>query len=210
MGCEQPFEALKDPDKRAAWGRDCLTFLQQHDFTVITVTIDKMEFYRAHPQWNDHPYHLCMFDLLERYFYFLHKKNARGDVIAEGRSKPADELLRQAFRKFYDEGARFISADKIQNAFACKKLKVLLKSSDCIGLQIADMLARPSFLACKVWYRDEWGLSDFTRVIARILEKSKYYRSRAGQKHGFGRVWRPKCAEIKRPLSGPPKPKLVT
>lgn len=191
MSCKGPFAVLKEPEKRKKWAADFLAFLGRQDFELITVTIDKIAFYHRYPNWDGDFYHVCIFDLLERFFYFLHKKNVRGDVIAEARNKRDDDRVRAAFSDFYEKGTTHIPNSLIQQRIVCKQPKILPKRQDSVGLQLVDLLARPSFLACKRLHVGRADISAYTGHICRILEKAKYYRSRTGQMSGYGKVWRP-------------------
>ncbi len=60
-----------------------------------------------------------------------------------------------------------------------------------IGLQLADIIAHPSFRAILA-HREHQSLADnFGGKIAKILEASKYVRGPDGQIDKWGREWLP-------------------
>lgn len=72
-----------------------------------------------------------------------------------------------------------------------RQLKVKPKSNNIVGLQLADLIAHPSFKATQA-RRDGRALPDnFGGEIAAILEAYKYNRGPRGQIDGWGRNWLP-------------------
>ena len=72
-----------------------------------------------------------------------------------------------------------------------KELKVKLKANNIAGLQLADLIAHPSFKATLARHQKQPLASNFGGQIAQILEDMKYYRSPDGQIDGWGRKWLP-------------------
>jgi hypothetical protein len=71
------------------------------------------------------------------------------------------------------------------------QLKVKHKESNIAGLQLADIIAHPSFRTALA-HKDGQLLADnFGGKIGEILEASKYVRSPDGQIDGWGRKWLP-------------------
>ena len=80
---------------------------------------------------------------------------------------------------------------KFSKYLTSKQLKVKLKSNNIAGLQLADLLAYPSYKATLARHNDEKLPENFGGKIARILEESKYSRNSRGQIRGWGQKWLP-------------------
>lgn len=123
--------------------------------------------------------------LLERYAGVLNANGAQGDLMAEARGGSQDKRLKSSFGRVYKHGTNFMNAEQFRKAFTSKELKLKPKSANVSGLQLADLLAHPSYRA--ILSNDNGdGLPDnFGGKIAQILEDSKYLR-RAGKVKGYG------------------------
>jgi hypothetical protein len=187
-----PFHALRDPQIRDKFDAKLLKLLQDYEYTVITLVIDKLAHKQQYQVWRYDAYHYCLMILLERYVRWLDGHNARSDVLAESRGGKEDRRLKKSFARLHTEGTDYVAADTFHNRLTSGQLKVKPKSSNIAGLQIADLIAHPSFVATRE--RHEWqeGPPDnFGGKIAAILENSKYYRSPQGIISGWGRKWLP-------------------
>ncbi len=186
-----PFQSLLDPVVEAAFNRDILNLLATLDYIVFTVVIDKLEQKTRYTTWRYDPYHYCLAVLVERYVRCLERKGAMGDVMAESRGGKEDTRLKRSFERIYSDGTEFVAPALIQAQLTSKQLKVKLKSANIAGLQLADLIAHPSYRAV-CCYHSRQALSDnFGGKIAAILEQSKYYRSPSGRIEGWGRKWLP-------------------
>jgi len=129
--------------------------------------------------------------LLERYVLWLQSMRVQGDVMAESRGGKEDMRLKASFLGLTEGGTEHIGAETIQKCLTSKQLKVKPKSNNIAGLQLADLVAHASFKAVQA-RKDRTALPDtFGGQIAKILEDSKYRRSRTGQIEGYGRKWLP-------------------
>ena len=85
--------------------------------------------------------------------------------------------------------------DEVGNVFArcitSSQLKVKDKSNNIAGLQLADLIAHPSYKATLARHQREALPDNFGGSIATLLEESKYNRSPSGQIWGWGRKWLP-------------------
>jgi hypothetical protein len=72
-----------------------------------------------------------------------------------------------------------------------KQLKVKNKSNNIAGLQIADLVAHPSFRSTLARRENQPLPDNFGGRIARLLEDSKYDRSPVGVIEEWGRKWLP-------------------
>lgn len=90
----RPFDALLDPDVKAAFDADLLGLIRNLDYTVITAVIDKLEHLNRYGGWAYDPYHYCLVVILERYALWLGEHVAQGDVMAESRGGGEDRRLK--------------------------------------------------------------------------------------------------------------------
>lgn len=187
---EGPFSVLIDPIAEANWNENCRRLYTNGEFRVITCSVDKVAFYYKHPAWMEDIYYLLVQTALERYFFFLQSCQSTGDVLAEHRGK-RDLRLKERFRKTMDEGTHYISAVDLNRYISSCEIKIKPESDDIAGLQLADMLASPSFAHCRNIYANGRPLMGFAAEVAKILEDQKYHRDRDGNPARYGRVWRP-------------------
>ncbi len=186
-----PFESLADPAKREAFDRDILGLLTELEYTLISVTIDKLDHKNRYNTWRFDPYHYCLRVMLERYVPFLEKHSASGDVMAESRGGKEDRRLKDSFEELVLEGTDFVTPQRFLSALTSRQLKVKPKSSNISGLQIADLLAHPSF---RSMLSDQEGSpieALFGKQIVDILIAKKYHRSYFGRIEGYGKKWLP-------------------
>jgi hypothetical protein len=71
------------------------------------------------------------------------------------------------------------------------QLKVKPKNNNISGLQIADLLAHPSYKALLNRHNNQPLPSNFGGKIASILEETKLLRNPLGTINGWGRKWLP-------------------
>ncbi len=186
------FVCLNDLSARRAWGDDFLAFVRRHSYITITATLDRVEWREKHGESADE-YQICLFNILERYFYFLRDCNSHGDIVAEARNEPENQNLRDAYRMFWLHGPYDISAADIQSRFCSRKIHIKPKTKDIPGLQFVDLIA--SALK-RSHLHDQHRLpiddfSDFQRQLLRYLWSHKMYRSDRGIRHGYGLKFRP-------------------
>lgn len=96
---KRPFEPLKEPEVKKAFDGDLLALLRNWNYAVISVCIDKKNHKETYQVWRYDPYHYCLAMLMERYYFFLCERSARGDVMAESRGGKEDLRLKASFAK---------------------------------------------------------------------------------------------------------------
>lgn len=185
------FQCLSDAAKRSAWDEACLSMYARARYHVVTTCVDKISFYYHHPNWMKDIYTLLVQNAVERYWYFLRSQDATGDVMAESIGKP-DVHLKARYAHVWQHGTEHISAQNIQRRLSSKEIKIKPKCDDISGLQMADLLAKPSFDNCRHLYANGPEPRGFSSEVASVLENDKYYRDANGRPHRYGRVWRPK------------------
>lgn len=181
-----PFENLKDPEKEAAFNKDFLELLQNLDYKIISVLIDKLEHTQKYSTWKYDPYHYCMEVLVERFYFFLRGLNSVGDLMIESRGGKEDMRLKKSFRKIMESGTHFIESSKLQNIITTKELKVKPKMLNISGLQFADLIAHPTRRYIFRFYEiDEGKKYVFGDQIIEII-KTKFYEGKDGiEGHGI-------------------------
>jgi hypothetical protein len=186
-----PFDNLRDPAREIAFNADLLALLRESTYRVITVVVDKREHRERYQVWRFDPYHYCMTNLVERYVLFLQANGARGDVLAEARGRREDTRLKDSFRRVYAGGSDFVPPGTVSGHLTSGELKLESKDTNNAGLQIADLLAHPSFRATLARRQHQELPQNFGGEIAAILEANKYRRAPNGEINGWGRKWLP-------------------
>jgi len=186
-----PFESLMTPATEAAFNQELLALLERLNYTVITVVIDKLEHSKRYRVWRFDPYHYCLTVLVERYVLWLQHHNAVGDVMAESRGGKEDLRLKDSFERAYLQGSDFVQPDAFARYLTSRQLKVKAKANNVAGLQLADLIAHPSYRATLARHNREALPANFGGQIATILESRKYNRSPQGKINGWGRKWLP-------------------
>jgi hypothetical protein len=191
VGAKGPFAALADPDTRERFGREVMDLLRCLECTVITTVIDKQEHKLRYRTWLYDPYHYCLHALLERYVTWLESMQAQGDVMAESRGGKEDHRLKESFRRLCAEGTDYVAAGHFAAALTSGQLKVRPKPANVAGLQLADLIAHPSFRSMVARRTSTAMTAPFGREIAEVLWQSKYRRSPEGRVDGWGCKWLP-------------------
>ena len=190
INCRGPFGRLKDPKNEQRFNTDFLEFLQQQEYRLIGVTIDKKAHIERYGDAAYHPYHYCLAALLERYCGFLNLYNARGVVRAESRGATEDAQLKEAYLTLFRRGTYYRGIDFFQRALTSRQIKLKAKSANIAGLQLADLLAHPvkqeilRGRQCIPDTGDAFG-KDICKVIARKYNCHIYQ----GTVEGYGKVF---------------------
>lgn len=186
-----PFTALRDPVEEEAFNEDLMGLIANLDYVILTAVIDKLEHQQRYRVWRFDPYHYCLSVLVERYAMWLRRKKVTGDVMAESRGGREDMRLKKSFASLREKGSEYIKAEEFDVCLTSRELKVKPKSNNIAGLQLADILAHPSFRSTLARHDGEPLPANFGGNISQILESSKYDRSPSGLIDGWGRKWLP-------------------
>jgi hypothetical protein len=112
--------------------------IEAHNFILISVAIDKYKLARRYDA-PDNPYHIALMFCLERLYYFLREKGQeerRTHVVVENRGRKEDDELELEFRRICDGNNGTGRELPFELVFADKK-------TNSLGLQLADLVARP-------------------------------------------------------------------
>lgn len=186
-----PFAALRNSEVERAFNSSLLQLLRTSEYTVITVVIDKLEHQQRYQVWRYDPYHYALAVLVERFIAWLREHKATGDVMAESRGGKEDLRLKNSFEFIYERGTDYVRPDEFARWLTSKQLKVKSKDNNIAGLQLADLIAYPSFKATTARHSGQMIAETFGGEIAKILEAQKYYRNYRGKIDGWGRKWLP-------------------
>jgi len=191
MQRKPPFDKLKDPTVDAAFTGDLTSMFASLNYVVFTAVIDKLEYVERYKVWRYDPYHYCLAVIVERFVQWVERQNAVGDVMAESRGGGEDMRLKTAFTEMYRDGTEYVKPGIIQARLTSKELKVSPKAQNVAGLQLADLIAYPSYRATLCRRQGKPLPEDMNGTVATILEASKYDRSSSGRIEGWGRKWLP-------------------
>ncbi|MBW1973837.1 MAG: hypothetical protein JRI44_13530, partial [Deltaproteobacteria bacterium] len=185
------FGRLKIPERKKAFNEDLLYFINEMDFIIISVVIDKKAHIDRYKKSAFHPYHYCMAVILERYPGFLNFNNSKGDVLAESRGGKEDKQLKEAYKNIYNSGTQFRAPSFFQKALTSKEIKLKPKNANIAGLQLSDILAYPIKEEILIENNriSKSSAGTFGRRICEILKGkyNKHYYN--GRIEGYGKVF---------------------
>lgn len=183
-----PFKVLRDQEKNKQYEQDLLDFFASHEYKIIAVTIDKIKQKEQYGKYAYHPYNFCLELILERYCRFLEISSAIGDVLVESRGKKEDLTLKEAYDRIYQNGTMFMSKDLSQKTLTSHEIKLRKKSSNILGLQVADLLAGEvnKQILIENGVKDD-GRTPFAKSICDAIDE-KFNCKNNGRIKGYGRI----------------------
>jgi hypothetical protein len=189
MQCRGPFSCLQDEGRRKEFDAELVDLIANASYKLLAVTIDKAQHGAKTYRTLSHPYHYCLHAVLERFCGLLDHMNRTGHVVAEARGKTEDYQLRAAYRKVYECGTSYLTAETVQKTLVSAEIEIRKKHENVAGLQLADMLAHPANRDVLVAYeRLTSHGSDFTLKLAEAM-KAKYNRKAGdGRVKGYGKI----------------------
>ena len=113
--------------------------IEQSNFILISSVVNKEQLRVKHSGLHSNPYHLALGFCLETLFEFVQEKGQQDrltHVVVECRGKKEDDELELEFRRFCDRADRLGRSLPFDIIFADKKV-------NSVGLQLADLVARP-------------------------------------------------------------------
>jgi len=190
------FWVLRDDKKRQEFNQDLLKFIEEHEFMVIAVVLDKKKLLDNYGIRAFQPYHHGINLMMERYSGWLHIREKTGDAMAESRAGQ-DKFLKKAYRELFSHGTYYHDASIFQKTLTSKEIKLKEKEANIAGLQLADLLAHP----CKEEILIEKGLitdtrGAFTKKFREAIEKKycrQFFKERdTSRVEGYGKIFTPK------------------
>jgi hypothetical protein len=145
-----PFGFLKSRAIKEDFLNQLTSIIEDTPMTIIPAIIYKDRHKRRYSD-PDNPYHLALLFCMERLSHFLTVKDQAGKlthIIFEQRGGKAgggdeDRTLELEFRRIMD-GKHYLA----RHGFADMEMEIIPKASNSIGLQLADLVARPIGLRC--------------------------------------------------------------
>lgn len=144
VNARAPFESLRGASTRKAFDRDLLKLMNDWEYTVISVCLDKKKHKDTYSVWRYDPYHYCLAVLLERFVFFLKRSGAQGDAMAESRGGKEDRRLKDSFERLWQNGTEYVAPEQFQDKFTSRQIKVKTKANNIAGLQLCDLIAHSS------------------------------------------------------------------
>lgn len=180
-----PFQSLLDTALNEAFNEELLACFQRWQYRLITVVIDKLEHKNRYEVWRYDPYHYCLAILFERFHLRLKELGDVGDMMIESRGGKEDMRLKESYRRIFEQGTEYISAEEIDDSLTSQELKVKPKSANISGLQLADLLAFPARrFALKHFNLADDGRETFNERIIEVI-KPKFFK-RGNRIEGYG------------------------
>ncbi|HLD88282.1 MAG TPA: DUF3800 domain-containing protein [Candidatus Omnitrophota bacterium] len=175
--CEGSFQILFDLKLKEAFYRDLNIVLEQPQYVIFGVGINKEEHIKKYGNQAKDPYSLSLSYIVERMIFCLDglDKNASVDIKGEVRGKKEDEMLIAHFNSILDRGTYHITRERLQKRRMSFKFHG--KRENIVGLQIADLAAYPlarHLLSPKEPY-----------LPFKVVEK-KIYCNQQGEYEGWG------------------------
>lgn len=181
-----PFGILQDAEKCLAFDTELIKYLNDVEYSVVTVVLDKKGMLNQ-PHWRDkHPYHYLMGIIIEKYAQWLQRKNSQGDIMPEKRHGRKDTDLQRAYEIVRNTGTYYVPASRIKDRIPSTQLKFRAKRDNVAGLQICDLIAYPSHCYVQYLQGHTIKLGPFSEKVISLLTQAKYDRSGTGRLKGYG------------------------
>lgn len=166
------FSILKSQEAKNEFISKLSDIVAVASFTLVSTVIKKEQYRHQYHELNN-PYHVALQFGLERVSYYLRSQSVlscKTHIIVERRGKQEDNELELEFRRICDGGNYQGKQLPLGLVFADKK-------SNSVGLQIADLVARP--IGLKILRPEQENRA------YEILER-KFYRDRNGNYNDYG------------------------
>jgi hypothetical protein len=190
LDCSPPFELLRDVVIRERFDAAILQFLEDLEYKVFTVVIDKREHVARYTTWQFHPYHYCLTVLLERYAQWLERMNEPGDVLVESRGQKENIQLEKSYKYLRSHGTSNVAAGLFQKRLP-NELKLKPKKANIVGLQLADLIANPSCKELICGKNNEVMVAAFGKRVCELLKPKYLCHPGTGKIPGWGTKWLP-------------------
>lgn len=189
MNRRGPFGVLQNVLLCGEFDDAVIRYIQDLDFRVITVLIDKFAMLQRMTHWRKtHPYHFLMEILVEKYARFLIEHTSTGDIMPEARRGKKDRELQSAFDEVRKNGTDYITGALIAEHISSSDLKFKSKRDNIAGLQLCDLIAHPSHQHVRRingWHKVQF--SPFAERVMEFVAPYKYHRRYDDNRiNGFG------------------------
>jgi hypothetical protein len=134
------FECLHDPEVENRFRCATVTLVRELEFVALGVALHKERHVQRYTSNSLNPYHYTLECMLERFYYILRDARQTGMVIAESRGAQ-DADLEHAYDTFMSHRTAYVSGSALSERIL--GLDFRIKAENLLGLQIADMIAKP-------------------------------------------------------------------
>ena len=186
MGKSGIFSVLEDEQERARFDAQLLEIIKKTPFTSLIIVINKASHQDKYKSPLN-PYHYCLVALVQRYCFWLGSR--KGDVMGESRGRVEDQQLKAAYASLYSNGSWHQPAKFYQAHLTSKDIKLMPKTKNTAGLQLADLLAHPAKMRCLVSRQIEDAKEGAFGAQMADVFWSKIRRSSSGNASGYGEVF---------------------
>lgn len=185
------FAVLQNDNLRQEFDARILSIISECVQVAFTISIDKKAHFEKYNVWQHSPYHYTMQCLVERFVYWLKRRNYIGDVVGEARNSTHDKQLRRAYRRLGTNPGSYLKLEDLAKHLTSKELKLFPKERNQAGLQIADILAHPAHRALRQKQLQQESTADYGTILAYLLERKLHDRKSNGVISGYGTKWLP-------------------
>lgn len=177
MNRSGPFGILRDEDLCERFDDAVVTYIQDLDFRVMTIVIDKLAMRRMTHWKKMHPYHFLMEILVEKYARFLLDQMSTGDIMPEARKGKMDRALQAAFTEVRKTGTDYMTSAVIAGRIPVPDLKFKSKRDNIAGLQLCDLIAHPSHQFVRRFHGwTQVQFPPFAERVMKFVHPYKYHR----------------------------------
>ena len=142
---EGVFRILQNPNTRNEFLQDLNRTIENSRFQIIASVIDKRKLLEKH-LYPENPYDISLQFILERIGFEVQSRRSASEVPirAESRGKKEDGKLREEFNRICS-GNSTLSFDShlLSRIFSKMRLYFHKKEENIVGIQLADLIARP-------------------------------------------------------------------
>jgi hypothetical protein len=139
--CEGVFVKLFDLKVKVRFYEKLNAILENGNYVIISVGIDKKKFIERYGKIADDPYELSLSFLLERAVMEIDKGDSTIHITLESRGKVEDEIIQKRYNRLLDNGSSHITPERFKKRL--EKIEFKKKKENDCGLQIADLCAYP-------------------------------------------------------------------
>ena len=116
------------------------TGLTDTDYNVLSSYIDVKKYNgEYHKKISNDSYELLFSTIINNYIHFLYKNKSRGSIIFEAREETQNRKIQQYYFHMLKYGTNIYQQKAIEEYITTTSF--LVKEENCIGLQIADLVA---------------------------------------------------------------------
>ena len=129
-----------NPDMGKSFWEQLYNGMNKASFKVLSSYIDVKKYNAEYPlKYCRDSYELLFSKIINSYIHFLHKRKARGSIIFESREETQNRKIQNYYFHVMKYGTDVYKKEAIEQYITTTSF--LVKEENCIGLQIADIIA---------------------------------------------------------------------